>query len=205
MQFRSLKQSIADVNAKLQRCIAEGARGSKETELRADLQLLHVKLLALRNNPTQMNHVVWRTNRPREKAKVHSDVAHGLALDIEPRSFEHALQSLLFIIHRHRPTGERSIESPPLFMPQALQQQQQQQQRPSASAPTPQQLSFAGDSRSAFKRMHPTPALNPVLVGVLSPSQQHAAKRTRITGDDDDDDSADNADTTTANNDDSQS
>lgn len=191
-QFRSIQQSIDDVNTKLQRCIAEDARGNKEAELRADLQLLHVKLTALRNNPTQVNHVVWRTNRMREKAKVHGDVAHGLDLDVQPRSFEHALESLLFIIHRHMPTGDRpSINSPPLFMPQASQKSRTQQQTSPPTQPTT--LTFSSDSRSAFKRMNPTPALNPVLVGVLTPS--HSVKRARITSQDD---TADTSWTTTA-------
>jgi hypothetical protein len=198
------------MNEKLQQCIsaADTSGNTKETELRAELQLLHVKLLALRNNPMQLNHVVWRTNRPREKAKVHSDVAHGLNLEVEPRSFEHALEKLLFIIHRHMPTGERpAFDSPPLFMPQAQpsqQQQQQQQQLGSTQRQPPQQVGplvlrtiDSDDSRSAFKRMNPTPALNPVLVGVLTPSH---SKRARISSDDTAD-TADTATTTMINND----
>lgn len=188
LQFRSLKNSINVVSLKLQRCIENGNHGDKEAAHRAELHRLHAKLLALRNNPTQVNHVVWRTNNARQSkaAGSASNVAEGLELSIEPRSFEHALESLLFILQRHMPTGNRpALNSPPLFIPAVA-------ARPSTSSLAPndeqsprtpvahQQLGavvmraiHSGDSRSAFKRVQPTPTLSSAMAALEPP----AAKR----------------------------
>jgi hypothetical protein len=106
-QFRSLKTSISELQEKIRAC----SDAQRQTLLSDQLVSLQNKLTHLRAHPLQQNHVVVRSSKVGAPLGEHVDVATALGIRVAPRSLEHALESLVLLLHKHAQQSSLRVDA----------------------------------------------------------------------------------------------